>query len=83
MCSYRRYYKDGDQLTLDVGPFTRALEVTDCSLCMSSALPQLLQYAAGVSAVVVGKPSPAFFTSALEDLQTPPENVSNSNYSST
>lgn len=36
------------------------------------------QYATGIPAVVIGKPSPSFFQSALHDLQTAPENVSGS-----
>lgn len=34
-----------------------------------------LQYATGLSAIVIGKPSPSFFMSALSDLQVAPENV--------
>ncbi len=46
-----RYWSASSGLTLDVGPFVRALE-----------------YAAGVEAVVLGKPSKAFFDSALSGL---------------
>lgn len=46
-----RYFRDGDSLSLDAGPFVRALE-----------------YAAGVSAELAGKPAPAFFRAALDVL---------------
>ncbi len=45
---YNRYFRLHGELSLDAGPFIRALE-----------------YAAGVEAVVVGKPSPEFFGRAL------------------
>ena len=35
----------------------------------------VLQYATGLSAVVIGKPSSSFFMSALQDLQVEPEEV--------
>lgn len=53
-----RYWRKGEDLTLDAGPFVAALE-----------------YAAGVEAVVVGKPEPAFFCSALSALGVEPENA--------
>jgi HAD superfamily hydrolase (TIGR01458 family) len=46
-----RYYRQGDRLTLDAGPFAAALE-----------------YAAGATAAVAGKPSPAFFEAAVRSL---------------
>ena len=46
-----RYFRDGDQLSLDAGPFVKALE-----------------YAAGVEAIVTGKPSPDFFAAAARSL---------------
>lgn len=46
-----RYWRDGEGLTLDAGPFVAALE-----------------YAAGVTAEVVGKPSSAFFHAAADAL---------------
>jgi HAD superfamily hydrolase (TIGR01458 family) len=46
-----RYFRQGDRLALDAGPFVAALE-----------------YAAGVSAAVAGKPSPAFFEAAVRSL---------------
>jgi phospholysine phosphohistidine inorganic pyrophosphate phosphatase len=46
-----RYFRQGDRLALDAGPFVAALE-----------------YAAGVTAAVAGKPSPAFFEAAVRSL---------------
>jgi phospholysine phosphohistidine inorganic pyrophosphate phosphatase len=46
-----RYFRQGDRLTLDAGPFVAALE-----------------YAAGATAAVAGKPSPAFFEAAVRSL---------------
>ena len=46
-----RYFRQGDRLALDAGPFVAALE-----------------YAAGASAAVAGKPSPAFFEAAVRSL---------------
>ena len=43
-----RYFRQGDRLALDAGPFVASLE-----------------YAAGATATVAGKPSPAFFAAAL------------------
>lgn len=34
-----------------------------------------IQFATGMEAVVIGKPSKTFFMSALEDLKSSPENV--------
>lgn len=51
-----RYYKEKNNLMLDVGVFAVALE-----------------YAAGVTAEVVGKPHPQFFMSALNDMGILPE----------
>ncbi|XP_056004921.1 uncharacterized protein LOC125660289 [Ostrea edulis] len=53
-----RYYREDGELTLDVGPFTKALE-----------------FAADVKAEVVGKPSPTFFNSVLEDMDVGAENA--------
>jgi phospholysine phosphohistidine inorganic pyrophosphate phosphatase len=46
-----RYFRQGDRLALDAGPFVAALE-----------------YAAGTTAAVAGKPSPAFFEAAVRSL---------------
>ena len=46
-----RYFRQGDRLSLDAGPFVAALE-----------------YAAGATAAVAGKPSPAFFEAAVRSL---------------
>ena len=46
-----RYFRQGDRLALDAGPFVAALE-----------------FAAGASAAVAGKPSPAFFEAAVRSL---------------
>ena len=46
-----RYFRQGDRLALDAGPFVAALE-----------------YAAGATAAVAGKPSPAFFEAAVRSL---------------
>ena len=43
--------------------------IDDCVLC-------LLQYACGVTAEVVGKPSQAFFLSVLDSMGAKPEDVS-------
>ncbi|HKK05807.1 MAG TPA: TIGR01458 family HAD-type hydrolase [Gammaproteobacteria bacterium] len=53
-----RYFKDGESLSLDAGPFVAALE-----------------YAAGVDAEVIGKPSRAFFRSAAGDFECDPNEV--------
>ncbi|MEJ2435944.1 MAG: TIGR01458 family HAD-type hydrolase [Pseudolabrys sp.] len=53
-----RYFKDGDALSLDAGPFVAALE-----------------YAAGVDAEVIGKPSRPFFRSAAGDFECGPNEV--------
>lgn len=53
-----KYYKEGESLTLDVGPFAKGLE-----------------YACDVKAEIVGKPSKAFFNTALQDLGCSAENV--------
>jgi HAD superfamily hydrolase (TIGR01458 family) len=49
-----RYFRQGDRLALDAGPFVAALE-----------------YAAGATATVAGKPSPAFFAAAIHRLGLP------------
>jgi phospholysine phosphohistidine inorganic pyrophosphate phosphatase len=49
-----RYFRQGDRLTLDAGPFVAALE-----------------YAAGATAAVAGKPSAAFFGAATASLGLP------------
>jgi len=49
-----RYFRQGERLALDAGPFVVALE-----------------YAAGVTAAVAGKPSPAFFHGAVRTLGLP------------
>jgi HAD superfamily hydrolase (TIGR01458 family) len=46
-----RYFRQGDRLVLDAGPFVAALE-----------------YAAGATAAVAGKPAPAFFQAAVRSL---------------
>lgn len=46
-----RYFKEGDSLSLDAGPFVKALE-----------------FAAGCEAIILGKPSPAFFHAAVSQL---------------
>jgi HAD superfamily hydrolase (TIGR01458 family) len=48
-----RYFRQGERLALDAGPFVAALE-----------------YAAGTSAEVAGKPSTAFFGAAVRSLET-------------
>jgi HAD superfamily hydrolase (TIGR01458 family) len=53
-----RYFKDGNGMSLDVGPFVRALE-----------------YAAGCAAIILGKPSPAFFHAAVSQLGCLPGEV--------
>jgi len=53
-----RYWRAGDGLRLDAGPFVRALE-----------------YAAGLTAVVLGKPDPAFYGTAVESLDLAPDEV--------
>jgi phospholysine phosphohistidine inorganic pyrophosphate phosphatase len=53
-----RYFRQGERLTLDAGPFVAALE-----------------YAAGVTASVAGKPSPAFFAAAVRSLGLAPGQV--------
>jgi HAD superfamily hydrolase (TIGR01458 family) len=51
-----RYFKEADGMSLDAGPFIRALE-----------------YAADCEALVLGKPSPVFFHSAVAQLGCRPE----------
>lgn len=53
-----RYWRQGDRLTLDAGPFVAGLE-----------------FASGTTAEVVGKPSAAFFGSAVAALSQPPAAV--------
>lgn len=48
-----RYWRKGDDLALDLGPFVAGLE-----------------YAAGVEAVIAGKPSPAFYDTVVRDLDS-------------
>jgi hypothetical protein len=85
---HRRYYKDGSELTLDVGPFMKAMEVSfwlvivnlNCLaviiiITLSYYTFNIMQYATGLTANVIGKPSAAFFTSALKELGVEPQNV--------
>nr|XP_042895631.1 phospholysine phosphohistidine inorganic pyrophosphate phosphatase [Parasteatoda tepidariorum] len=51
-----KYYKEKDELVMDLGGYTVALE-----------------YAAGVEAKVIGKPSPDYFLSALNEMGVKPE----------
>lgn len=53
-----RYFSEGDSLSLDVGPFVRALE-----------------YASGIDAKVLGKPSADFYMSAVESIGCDPSEV--------
>jgi len=53
-----RYFKDDDGMSLDAGPFVKALE-----------------YAAGCEAIILGKPSPAFFHAAASQLGCRPGEV--------
>jgi HAD superfamily hydrolase (TIGR01458 family) len=53
-----RYFRDQDGMSLDAGPFVRALE-----------------YAADCRALVLGKPDPAFFHTALADFDCRPDEV--------
>ncbi len=53
-----RYWREGERLTLDAGPFVAGLE-----------------YASGTAAQVAGKPSPAFFASAVQSLGQEPDAV--------
>ncbi len=53
-----RYWRRGDELVLDAGPFVQALE-----------------FAAGVEAVVVGKPEPGFFQAASGSMGLEPGEV--------
>ncbi len=53
-----RYFKEEDGMSLDAGPFVRALE-----------------YAANCEAIILGKPSPAFFHSAADQLGCKPAEV--------
>lgn len=53
-----RFWRQGDRLTLDAGPFVAALE-----------------FASGKPAAVAGKPSRAFFESAVAGLRVPPSSV--------
>jgi HAD superfamily hydrolase (TIGR01458 family) len=50
-----RYFREGEEMSLDAGPFVRALE-----------------YAAGIEAIILGKPSAPFFHAAASqfDCQT-------------
>lgn len=53
-----RYFKEAEGMSLDAGPFVRALE-----------------YAAACEAVILGKPSPAFFHAAVSPLGCRPSEV--------
>ena len=53
-----RYFKESDGLSLDAGPFVKALE-----------------FAANCKAVVLGKPAPAFFQTAVASLGLQAEDV--------
>ena len=53
-----RYFREGEEMSLDAGPFVRALE-----------------YAAGAEAIILGKPSPAFFHAAISQLGCRPGEV--------
>ena len=53
-----RYFQEADGMSLDAGPFVRALE-----------------YAAGCEAIILGKPSPAFFHGAAAQLGCRPGEV--------
>jgi ribonucleotide monophosphatase NagD (HAD superfamily) len=53
-----RYFRHGERLALDAGPFVAALE-----------------YAAGTTATVAGKPSAAFFGAAVGSLGLAPDQV--------
>ncbi len=53
-----RYFKEEDGMSLDAGPFVRALE-----------------YAASCEAIILGKPSPAFFHSTADQLGCKPAEV--------
>lgn len=53
-----RYFKEADGMSLDAGPFVKALE-----------------YAAGCEAIILGKPSPAFFHAAVAQLGCRPAEV--------
>lgn len=53
-----RYFLESDGLSLDIGPFVKALE-----------------YAVDITALVFGKPSKAFFLSAVADMGCTPEQV--------
>ena len=53
-----RYFRQGERLALDAGPFVAALE-----------------YAAGATAAVAGKPSAAFFGAAVHSLGLSPSQV--------
>jgi HAD superfamily hydrolase (TIGR01458 family) len=53
-----RYFKETDGISLDAGPFVRALE-----------------YAADCEAIILGKPSPAFFHAAVTQLGCKPSEV--------
>ena len=51
-----RYFREGDRLWLDAGPYIKALE-----------------FASGKTARVFGKPAPAFYMSALDNMGCQPE----------
>lgn len=53
-----RYFRENDELSLDIGPFVSALE-----------------YASGVRATILGKPSREFFAGAVESLGCAAEQV--------
>lgn len=53
-----RYFKEGENFSLDAGPFVNALE-----------------YASGVKATVLGKPSRDFYMNAVNSMECKPEEV--------
>jgi HAD superfamily hydrolase (TIGR01458 family) len=53
-----RYFKDGNQFSLDAGPFVHALE-----------------YASNTKAIVLGKPSYEFYSTAVKSLGCSPEDA--------
>lgn len=55
---YGKFYKENDNLVLDVGPFSKALE---CA-CGGDIEP-----------VIIGKPSSRYFLTALQDMKVKPE----------
>ncbi len=70
-----RYYKEDSALTLDVGPFTKALEVCFDLYMKYISCTIYVQFASGIEATVIGKPAPSFFKSALSEFGVPPGEV--------